>query len=337
MNHNYIHEGIMLMNKFFQVPKTIRRELLKLLRFIKHQLLYNVFLSQHQFVIEHLIDAKKRNRYFFEKNLKRPLNIENPELYNDKIQWLKFNWYSPIASIVVDKFEVRSYVSELIGKSYLNGLIGVFNSVDDINFESLPSMFAIKATHGSGFNIICTDKLNLNWERAQKRINLWLKTKYYLLTHENVYKGTKPRLIVEEFISDDYEKGINDYKFFAFHGVIGFLYLSYKTYDSHGNMSKTRRYFTPDWKEISTNESGEVIFIETDTFKPPFIDKMITVSEILARPFPHVRVDLYFEKSKIMFGELTFFHQNGMEQFPSLAFEYWVSQFLDLEKVKQWR
>lgn len=325
------------MIKLFQFLTTIRRELLKLLRFTKHQLLYNVFLTQYQFIIEHLIDSKKRNRYLFEKTLKRSLNLENPELFNDKIQWLKFNWYSPITSNVVDKFEVRSYVSELIGESYLIGLIGVFNGVDGINFDSLPSMFAIKATHGSGFNIICTDKLNLNWIRAQKRINLWLKTKYYLIGNEYVYKGIKPRLIVEEFISDDYKKGINDYKFFVFHGIIKLLYISYKTYDSFGTMSKKRRYFTPEWKEISTNYSGEVIFIETDTFKPPFIDEMITISEILARPFPHVRVDLYYEKNKIFFGELTFFHSNGMEQFPSIAFEYWVSQFLDLEKVKQWR
>lgn len=326
--------GVFL-NKLVQVLASIYSGVLKPLKLFKHQLLYDVFLTQHQWVLEHLIDSEKRNRHLFEKHLNRSLDLDKPLLFNDKIQWLKLNWYSHIASKVVDKFEVRTYVTGLIGENYLNGIIGVFDSVNDIDFELLPTMFALKASHGSGFNIICTDKSSLDWNRAKKKIKLWLKTKYYLMGNEFVYKGIKPRIILEEFISDDYEKGINDYKFFTFHGKVKFLYISYKNYDSFGNMSKKRRYFSPEWKEITINNSGDVIFVDTDNPKPHFLDKMLLISETLAKPFPHVRVDLYYEKDNIFFGELTFFHSNGMEQFPSLAFERFMGEFIDINKIKR--
>lgn len=321
------------MQKMIRVNVSTGSFVYKSLKYLKTFLLNNIFLSQYQWTVEHLMDEKKRNQKLFEKLLKRPLVINNPTLYNDKIQWLKFNWYSPIANKLVDKYEVRSYVAELIGEDHLNGLIGVYNKVEEINYESLPLSFALKCTHGSGFNIICTDKSNLNWIQSQRKVRLWLKTKYYLTGNEFVYKGVKPRIIIEQFLSTRYEKGINDYKFFTFHGKVKFLYISYKKFDSFGNMSKKRRYFNPEWKEITVNDNGCVIFLDSMEIKPPFIDRMIEICEILAKQFPHVRVDLHYERNKILFSELTFFHSNGMEDFPSLGFEKFMGQYLDIDKL----
>ena len=84
--------------------------------------------------------------------------MENPKGYNDKLQWLKLNWYDPLAVKCADKYGVREYVAEKIGAQYLNQLYGVYESVDEIDLEQLPKSFVLKATHGCGFIIICKDK-----------------------------------------------------------------------------------------------------------------------------------------------------------------------------------
>lgn len=46
------------------------------------------------------------------KEMGRKANLENPNTFNEKIQWLKLNWYDPLAIKCADKFEVREYVKK---------------------------------------------------------------------------------------------------------------------------------------------------------------------------------------------------------------------------------
>ena len=66
--------------------------------------------------------------------------------------------------------------------------------------------------------------------------------------------------------------------------------------------------------------------------KPVGFDKMIELSEILSKGFPHVRVDLYDINGQIYFGELTFFHWSGMMPFEP---EPWDRIFGDWIKLPQ--
>lgn len=49
---------------------------------------------------------------------------------------------------------------------------------EDIPFDALPQRFVIKVTHGSTFNIICTDKSRLDRQDTIKKCNKWLKAKF---------------------------------------------------------------------------------------------------------------------------------------------------------------
>src|SRR5690606_28254799 len=94
---------------------------------------------------------------------KRALNLENPREFTEKIQWMKYNLYTENYKDFVDKYAVRKFVEETIGAPYLNELIAVYDSVDAIAIDKLPHQFALKATHGSGYNVIVSDKSKLNW------------------------------------------------------------------------------------------------------------------------------------------------------------------------------
>ncbi len=74
----------------------------------------------------------------FRLELGYELNIENPQTFNEKIQWLKINNRNPEYTIMVDKYLVRNYVKEKIGEEYLIPLLGVWDNPNEIDFDKLP-------------------------------------------------------------------------------------------------------------------------------------------------------------------------------------------------------
>ncbi|KLI26996.1 ATP-grasp fold amidoligase family protein, partial [Brachyspira hyodysenteriae] len=68
-------------------------------------------------------------------------NLENPKTFNEKLQWLKLYYHDTLMTKCADKYAVREYIKETIGEEYLIPLIGVWDRVEDINFDSLPNQF----------------------------------------------------------------------------------------------------------------------------------------------------------------------------------------------------
>lgn len=92
----------------------------------------------------------------------KKLNIDNPQTFNEKLQWIKLYDRKPEYSNYVDKYEVRKHITNTIGGEYLIPIIGVFESVNEVPWERLPNQFVLKCTHGSHCNIICEDKSRLD-------------------------------------------------------------------------------------------------------------------------------------------------------------------------------
>ena len=141
------------------------RKLLK-----KSDLIVNLYHGMHQFYYKYCTSDEALIKNSFRKKMGRNVELETPIKFNDKLQWLKLNWYNPVATKCADKYEVRDYVKEKIGTEYLNELIGVYESLDEIDIDKLPEKFVLKGTHGSGFNVICSDKISINWEEEFKKM-----------------------------------------------------------------------------------------------------------------------------------------------------------------------
>ena len=146
------------------------------------------------------------------------LNIDNPHTYNEKLQWLKLYDRNIKYSVMVDKYEVKKYVGNIIGQNHIIPTIGIYDRFDDIDFNKLPKQFVIKCTHDSGGLVICKDKNSLNYNEIRKKFNKLLKRNYYSTHREWPYKNVKPRIIIEKYMEDEKNKSIRDYKFFCFHG-----------------------------------------------------------------------------------------------------------------------
>lgn len=260
----------------------------------------------------------------------RFLNLKKPIRYTEKIQWYKLNYRNQNMVNCSDKYLVREYVKSKKLDSLLNDLYGVYQNVDDIDFKSLPNEFIIKATHGSGTNIIVKDKTSLDILKVKKTLNEWLKLKFNY-GREWAYYDIKPKIIIEKLLSRDHNNDLPDYKFFCFNGKVEYLYTMIDYVDDHsaGKCS----FFTKEFKQLPYKRS-EYKAIDVTLDKPKNFEDMIKFAEILSKDFPHVRVDFYNIDGKIIFGELTFYNASGYTKFDPDEFDYILGGKFELPHIE---
>lgn len=260
--------------------------------------------------------------YFLTHKIK--LNLDNPKTFNEKLQWLKINKNYEEYAKLVDKYEVRDFVKKTVGEKYLIPLLGVWNKFEEIEWDSLPNEFVLKATHDCGSAIICNNKATLDVKLVEKKLNRSLKRNYFLRDRTPVYNNIKPRLIAEKFLKDSVTIIPNDYKFFCFNGKVEFIQV-----DSDRLAEHKRNIYNSNWNFIDLSLAHPNDKYNLDS-KPSNLFEMIRVAEDLSKGINHVRVDLYNVNNKIFFGEMTFFHGGGLENFIP---EIWNRKFGDLIKI----
>lgn len=261
-------------------------------------------------------------KIFYKKKIGKKLNLKNPQTFNEKMQWLKLNDRKEIYTTMVDKYDVKKYVANIIGEEYIIPTIGVYDNFDNINFDELPNKFVIKCTHDSGGVVVCKDKSTFNIEIARKKINDCLKKNFYYLGREWPYKNVKPRIIIEKFLDDEKNEDLIDYKIMCFNGKAQCSFLCLNRRSKEGlNVD----FYDLNWNKMPFERHYKQSNIVME--KPENYDLMIELAEKLAKNIPFVRVDFYDIKGKVYFGELTFYPGSGMEEFNP---EEWDKKLGDL-------
>ena len=241
------------------------------------------------------------------------LDINNPKLYTEKLQWVNKNCKDRRVMMCSDKLLVRDYIIEKLGQErgneILNTLHYVYSDPDEIDFNSLPVKCVLKANHGSGWNLIIKDKNEINWNAAKNQMKRWMRSNYYCHNREYQYKNMVPKILCEAFLENDDGSEIWDYKFMCFNGEPIMLWIDYDRntkhirnfYDLEGN---------PLYYESDVSANYNVPFE-----KPENYERMVEIARCLSKPFPHVRIDLYNINGRIIFGEMTFTSWGGFVLF----------------------
>lgn len=250
------------------------------------------------------------------------INLDNPQSLNDKINWLKLYDRNPLYTKLADKYEVKKYVKDKIGEEYVVPNYGVYNSFEEIDFDSLPDSFIIKTTHDSGGGVICRSKSSFDLQQAQKKLNKLLKQNYYPKYREWVYKNIPPRLIVDHLLDDHSGHELQDYKFWCFNGEPKVIYLTNKGKDIFEN------FYDMDFKELDINHGFERVKPEFN--KPLEFGLMKELATKLAEGIPFVRVDFFDVNGKVYFGEYTFYDWGGMQPFQSKEWEMKMGSWIKL-------
>lgn len=268
----------------------------------------------------------------YKRVMGRELNWENPQNLIEKIYWLIFNTDTSLWSICADKYHVRDFVKERGCANMLNNLYGYWESVEDIDYNSLPSSFVMKTTNSSGQIIVVKDKSKLDIENANKKLNRWLKFIYGLTSAQLHYMKIKPAIIVEELLENkaEPEKMLVDYKIWCFSGVPESILV---VYDRNGENYKLS-VFDLEWNNISerTLRTDSSHYGGNDVPKPASFDEMIVAARKLSSGFPEVRVDFYDIDGRPVFGELTF--STGYGYFTDEYYSY-LGEKVDIDSVER--
>ena len=259
----------------------------------------------------------------------RKLNLKNPTRYTEKLQWYKLYYRNPLMSKCADKYDVREYIKSK-GLGYiLNEIYGVYESPNDINFDKFPNKFVLKRTNGGGGNdvLICKDKSKFDIKNALYKMKKWTITEKNGGGREWVYYKTEPRIIAERFIESESDDLI-DYKFFCFKGEPYYLYIINGR--KLGEKIKLG-IFDLEYNKLQYFRSDENKMLFSPN-KPENFEQMINIAKDLSEDFPHVRVDLYNVKGKIIFGELTFFDGSGYQIYEPDEFDFIMGNKFKLPK-----
>lgn len=271
-----------------------------------------------------LMDDETYNKLLFFITFGRIPDFDNPQTFNEYICARKVRRDEYDLWKYTDKYEVRKYVADTIGEEYLNQCYGVYDSFEQIDFDSLPDRFALKGTHGSGYNIIVSDKSKFHYKKAQKKFKKWLGQNFYYLGREKNYYNIRPRIMCDRYLECETCEGLPEMKVFCFAGKAKFI--SY-------NMAVNGKFFSniydDRWNLLDMRRGYD--HFDADCI-PENHDEIIRIAEKLAEPFDFVRVDLYNINNKVVFSELTFHSGGGFVPFtPAYYDKEFAKYFEELE------
>lgn len=275
------------------------------------------------------ISDKQFLKWNYEIKMNKRLDLENPQTFNEKLQWLKLYDRAPEYTKMVDKYEAKQYVANIIGQEYIIPTLGIYDRFEDINFENLPNQFVLKCTHDSGGLVICNDKTKVKIDEVKNKINDSLKKNYYYSGREWPYKNVKPRIIIEKYMVDESGKELKDYKIFNFNGIPKFIQVDFNRFKGH-----QRKIYSIDWKELDFNLVYS-INKETKINKPDNLKKVLELAKKISKNHPFLRTDFYIINDKIYFGEITFFPEAGFGKFVPEKWDKILGNMLELPKEKK--
>ena len=271
------------------------------------------------------LDDRTYIEKLYRARMGRDLNLENPKLFSEKLQWLKLYDRNPLYTQLVDKYRVREYVAEKLGEEYLIPLLGVWDDPDEIDFDALPDQFVLKCNHNSGTGMcICRDKSKLDYDKVRKELKKGLREDFYRKNREWPYKDVSRKIICEQYLTDSTgSEELTDYKFFCFHGEVKCFKVDFGRFlEHHANWYDKAGNLLPFGETVCTP-----CFERTIVF-PQNLNDMFYAAEKVAEDCQFMRVDLYNVGGRIYIGELTLIPAAGWGTFTDSRWDEILGQWL---------
>lgn len=255
----------------------------------------------------------------------KKLDLNAPQTFNEKLQWLKLYDRNPAYCKMADKLLARDYIAETIGAQYLIPFYGAWDDETKIDFDALPEQFVLKCTHDSGSVIICKDKAALDREKTLQFFHKRLRTNGYAYGREWPYKSLTPHIIAEKYLVDAATDDLRDYKIHCFNGEPKLVLVCSERHKA----GLREDWFTVDWKHLPIHRPTH-FNSEKPVEQPKNLAKMLELAQKLSAGIPFLRVDFYEVNEAILFGELTFFPTSGYTAFVPEEYDAILGSWLTL-------
>lgn len=274
-----------------------------------------------------IVSNEAMSKFYYKVVLHKKLNLEKPQTFNEKIQWMKLYYYpkNPLVVNGSDKYAVREYIEKKGMGDKLVLLLGVWDRAEDIPWDSLPQRFVLKCNHGCAYNIVVSDKSKIDKSAVSKQLNAWMKEDFGAFNIELHYSAIKHhRITCEEFLGEN----ITDYKFFCFNGKPECIYVS--TDLIHDRQAQIG-FFYLDGRKMPLYRDDYTDIPEVTL--PPFYEDMLEDAKKLCEDFPFVRVDFFVANGRYYFAELTFTPGAGMMPFNPEKYDLEWGNMLNIQDI----
>lgn len=243
-----------------------------------------------KYKISHLMPDKYYLSLLWQMKMGYKIDWKHPKTFSEKLQWLKLYDHNPLHTTLVDKYRVKQWVEDKIGKQYVIPTLAVYQSVDDIHLNELPDKFVLKCNQDSGSIIVCRDKSVFDFEAAKQKLNQRMNQDFYYDTREWPYKNVKRCIIAEPYVNYSVSQELLDYKFFAFDGAVRALYIASGRHFEGPCHNFCCDFFDLDFNHLDVICNGHP---QADVVprKPNHFDEMVRLSSILSKGIAHVRCD----------------------------------------------
>ena len=251
---------------------------------------------------------------FYENWMGKRMHYCHPRDLNQAL--IKLSWKNSrnprmreLVPICADKYAVREFITSKGHPEILNELYGVYDNVDDINFDALPDQFVMKMNNASGRNYICLDKTKCDWPAIKAQFAEWLTdTDFGWNTGEWQYSLIPPKIVIEKYLKDLGDSSLIDYKAQVFHGKVVDFFVCYNRVNditlAAGSSPVCYDCYTTDWKRTDDITPGWHLNRQLIP-KPKTLSQMIKVAEDCASDFEYCRFDMYEIGGKLILGEMT--------------------------------
>ena len=225
----------------------------------------------------------------------------------------------PLYQFVSDKEYAKYFISAVVGRQFTLKTLQVLRNDDDVDslqLEHFPCV--VKPSHLTGHVQFCyenDDSLDRDLMKG------WLRKNLYRASRPQDYKHLTPKILVEEFFSEDGLSVPNNYKIFCFGGSPAFIQVDADRFTFH-----TRNFYDTSWERLPLT----LIYPsrEEDDPRPGQLEDMLDIAARLSVPFPFIRVDLYASSKAIKVGELASIPESAGGKIEPPSGEYVLGRFV---------
>ncbi len=289
----------------------------------------NIVAKIYKRVLDTLPDHVAVNLTYF-RSFRRLPNLRHPKTFNEKIAWRKLYQHDPRFPIFADKIAVKAEVAKLIGEEYIIETLWVGSNPEDIPFDRLKPPYVIKVNHSSGGHVFIRTAQDIKRDAIVASMREQLGFPHGHTFREWAYLGIPRKVMVERMIEMPDGDVPEDYKFFAFQGRVHFIH-----FDCDRPRGLRQNLYDRDWHLLAVKMGYPPI--SEPVFRPVNLGEMIDLAEKIAAQFDFVRVDLYSPPQGILFGEVTFYPNAGIQAFIP---EEWDGKFGEpwqIDSSRNWR
>ena len=268
------------------------------------QLEKKIIYMEKEINVTKLVSFYTSRTLFLEKK-KVKYDDSNIEKFHQMLSWLVIHKSTILKGIASDKYLSCKYTEMKLGENLCSHKIGIYDSVDEIDFENITKIgnIVLKVTNGCEDNIFIRDN-KLNIDKIKEDLIYHFNREFSMVNSEFFHLYSKKRIVAEKIfnpISDLYE-----FKFNLVNHEIRIIsilvFINNKRYFFHYN---------PDYSPLF-NEKKNIFQISM--FNKSILEKLKNYAIKLSEDFPnHIRVDLYLFQNQIYLSELTFDHMNGLK------------------------